>query len=359
MKNEVLVTRTERTLVESLVYVISFSLTLSTLLALCIMLLVNYATDFNTFAEICFWMTFLGSLTLLGMKSYNVIPIANEGVYLLFGKRRPRYSKEGWALTIPYFEKLVSVPVLDSVEECIKDDEIVTGDSVQMKVAVTIGYRINDSQQSLQIEGPELIEQLESFVKSFLRKEASVYDGKNKNDWRQFLIASKSLEEALKKAFEDEKPRATMAIARWGIEILTIKITSIVTTDPQMMKTAQAPAREKVEQEAEKIDTETLLGNANRLAFGDKWDEKNLVGISDKKIREAAEIQQRNRNNVAPTKSTSEVSIEWGGPSGGVPLGANPASPDPDPAVAVTRGVVAGNQINKAIENAEKGGKKK
>lgn len=359
MKKETLFTRTERTLVESLVYVVIFSLTVSTLLALCIVLPVIYITGSDTFAEICFWVTFASTLILLSMESYNVIPIAYEGVYLQFGKRTSRYSKEGWAFTIPFIEKLEIVEVKEEVEACIEDDEIVTGDSVQMKAIVTIGYRINDSQQSLQIDATTRENQLKNFVKSFLRKEASAYDGKKENDWRQFLIASKSLEEALKKAFEDEKPKATMAIARWGIEILTIKITSIVTTDSQMMKTAQAPARERVEKEAEEIDTETLLQNANRLALGDKSDKKNLVGISDKRIREAAEVQQRNRNNVAPTKSTSEVSIEWGGPSGGVPLGANPASPDPDPAVAVTRGVVAGNQINKAIENAEKGGKKK
>ena len=295
--------------------------------------------------------------------SYSVVDTAHKGVLRILKKRTEYFYDEGVSYFIPFLCDIIQVEVREEVEHCIVDENIVTGDGVKMEVKTTIGYKVYDPSKSFEIEEENVRTQLENFVKSFQRGEASKYNGKNKDvdgqimDWCLFMNANKELEKALKVAFKNELPKGKMTLERWGIEILSIKITGIVATDPEMMKTAQGPARERKERESEKLDSETLLQTANRLQYGSEYDEKNLVGVKDSGVRKAAEMRQRDRLNKAPSKS--EVSINWTsdeGPFAHRKKGGK--KPPSDPAKDVARGVVAGNQISDSIDEGKDSGRK-
>jgi regulator of protease activity HflC (stomatin/prohibitin superfamily) len=352
MENKVITPGTKRDWVTSLIIVSIAIVATSIISSLLISAFVKFATNSTVFATTTLWLTLVGLIIYLYVESYNNIPVVHRGTYLRFGKRTDEYSDEGIAFTLPFIERIIIREIKEEVEACISDNEIITGDSVQMKVDCAVGFKIIDTKQSLEIDDTTRDNQLKNFVKSFLRKQAKKYSGPGQGsigDWRAFLNANDELETALRDEFRNEEPRDSMAIKRWGIQIISIKITGIITTDPVMMKTAQAPARELVEREAEEIDTKTLIRNANLLAFGGDANLDKLVGISNKAVREAADMQQRNRNNIAPSKSTSEVFISWD--EGRPPLSATGV---PDPSTPITKGVVTGAQINKAIDNAEK-----
>ncbi len=352
MENKVTTPGTKRDWVTSLIFVSIAIFAASIVISLLVSVFVKFATNSTTLATIALWSTLVCLIIYLFAESYNNIPVVHRGTYLRFGKRTDEYSDEGVAFTLPHIERIMIREIKEEVEACISDNEIITGDSVQMKVDCAVGFKIIDTKQSLEIDDATRDSQLKNFVKSFLRKQAKKYSGSGQasiGDWRAFLNANQELENALRDEFRNEEPRDSMAIKRWGIEIISIKITGIIATDSVMMKTAQAPARELVEREAEKIDTETLLVNANRLALGKDANPEKPIGTSNKAIREAADMQQRNRNNIAPSKSTSEVFISWD--EGRPPLGATGGS---DPSSPITKGVVTGAQINKAIDNAEK-----
>lgn len=218
------------------------------------------------------WFTSIGLATLttysVYLRNFHQIDVGHKGVLLSFGERtqKSKDSKdrnmynEGYIWTLP--SPLQDLIIIDLREQNEKiDDKVIIAAGVneagekeqaEMLVNSAIQWMVKDPFTFLDVGEDEVVDGLRTAVVNAIREVAS------NTPPLEFLQMKEELGDAVDQA-------AASQADRWGIEILNVNIPYIRFANPETAKAFEQAAIEARQKEAETIETDNLIKNAQAL----------------------------------------------------------------------------------------------
>lgn len=202
-----------------------------------------------------FWvvLSILAVWTLFGWKK---LLYRNWGIYIILGRRTKRpVLGEGWNI-VP-LKGLIKIDSVDGTKKnyMISPTDIWTraNDSeageVQLDVAVNVEYEIVDPYLFFDVGGlNEVLELLTSQAQQVLRREFR----KRSEDEALSEDEQSKIKDVLEEHIEDKS-------SEWGLNIIDVFLSKVNRNDPDVRKDVQLYRREKAQQRAEKIQTQTVI----------------------------------------------------------------------------------------------------
>ncbi len=206
-------------------------------------------------------------LSVIVLKYFSMgireVPVAHQGVPLLFGTRNKSYRIGEGIFWMPRFIK--SAEYIDTRQQTknVREVPVISKDGVRMAIDTRLMFSITDPYATLSVEEEVVDQGLEDLIVATLRREAKKYSAK---DLAIKVATGSSCDDEeinLGGKIEEEAKEISKS---WGITTNQVMVTKIIPQDESVIATWEKVNKEKTERTAEGIERNHVIKSVKKMS---------------------------------------------------------------------------------------------